>query len=406
VAERPKRFVIVGNGVAGTTCAETLRKNDPDCEITLIGDERWPLYNRVALPPYIKGKATRQKVFLRTVEQHAQRGINLMLETRVTAINHEEQTVALNTGKELPYDALLVATGGRPNHLRVPGAEGASNVFNFQYFDDAEAILDAIHTSKRAAVTGGSYIAYELAEGFREQGLETYWLHRGPHFLRRVLDPEGGALVDDIAREHGVTMIYGSVIDECIRDNGKVKAIVESKGQTIDVDMVGAGLGVKLNLELFKGLPNVEIKTGIVTNEYMEIGVPNIYAAGDIAEFYDVTIERLNILGTWGNSIGHGKTAAMNMLGKRTVYEDIPMYSSTLFDSYIRVIGITPETGDGLDSFEHLNAQAKSYQRLFFLDGRLVGACLIGDMRFRRRIFEAIKSKEQIEPENRRQLLA
>jgi 3-phenylpropionate/trans-cinnamate dioxygenase ferredoxin reductase subunit len=223
VAERPKRFVIVGNGVAGTTCAETLRKNDPDCEITLIGDERWPLYNRVALPPYIKGKATRQKVFLRTVEQHAQRGITLMLETRVTAINHEEQTVALNTGQELPYDALLVATGGRPNHLRVPGAEGASNVFNFQYFDDAEAILDAIHGSKRAAVTGGSYIAYELAEGFREQGLETYWLHRGPHFLRRVLDPEGGALVDDIAREHGVTMIYGSVIDECIRDNGKVR---------------------------------------------------------------------------------------------------------------------------------------------------------------------------------------
>ena len=102
MAERAKRFVIVGNGVAGTTCAETLRKNDPDCEITLIGDERWPLYNRVALPPYIKGKATRQKVFLRTVEQHVQRGITLLLETRVTKINHEGRTVLLNTGQELP----------------------------------------------------------------------------------------------------------------------------------------------------------------------------------------------------------------------------------------------------------------------------------------------------------------
>src|SRR6476661_6039021 len=205
VAERAKRFVIVGNGVAGTTCAETLRKNDPDCEITLIGDERWPLYNRVALPPYIKGKATRQKVFLRTVEQHVQRGINLVLETRVTKVDHVGQTVTLQDGRELPYDALLIATGGRPNHLKVPGAEGAGNLFNFQYFDDAEAILDSIHHSKRAAVTGGSYIAYELAEGFREQGLDVTWLHRGPHFLRRVLDPEGGALVDDIAHEHGVT---------------------------------------------------------------------------------------------------------------------------------------------------------------------------------------------------------
>jgi len=406
VAERPKRFVIVGNGVAGTTCAETLRKNDPNCEITLIGDERWPLYNRVALPPYIKGKATRQKVFLRTLEQHVQRGITLMLETRVTRINHEEQTVALSMGKELPYDALLVATGGRPNHLRTPGAEGASNVFNFQYFDDAEAILDAIHGSKRAAVTGGSYIAYELAEGFREQGLEVFWLHRGPHFLRRVLDPEGGALVDDIAHEHGVTMLYGSTIEECIRDNGKVKTIVESKGQRIDVDMVGAGLGVKLNVELFKELPGIEIRDGIVTNEYMEIGVPNIYAAGDIAEFYDVTIGRHNILGTWGNSIGHGRTVANNMLGNRTAYEDIPMYSSTLFDSYIRVIGMTPDSGGDLESFEHLNAQAKSYQRIFFLDGRCVGACLIGDMRFRQRIFAAIKSKEQIPADERRKLLA
>jgi NAD(P)H-nitrite reductase large subunit len=406
VAERAKRFVIVGNGVAGTTCAETLRKNDPNCEITLLGDERWPLYNRVALPPYIKGKVTRQKVFLRTVEQHAQRGITLLLETRVTKVNHEEQTVLLDTGQELPYDALLIATGGRPNHLQVPGADGASNLFNFQYFDDAEAILDAIHGSKRAAVTGGSYIAYELAEGFREQGLEVFWLHRGPHFLRRVLDPEGGALVDDIAREHGVTMLYGSTITECMRDNGKVNAIVESNGKRIDVDMVGAGLGVKLNVELFKDLPGVEIRDGVVTNEYLETGVPNVYAAGDIAEFFDKTIDRHNILGTWGNSIGHGRTVALNMLGQRTAYEDIPMYSSTLFDSYIRVIGLTPETGNDIESFEHLNAQAKSYQRLFFLDGRCVGACLIGDMRFRQRIFAAIKSREQIPPEERRKLLA
>lgn len=405
MAERAKRFVIVGNGVAGTTCAETLRKNDANCEIILLGDERWPLYNRVALPPYIKGKTARQKVFLRTIEQHAQRGIDLRLETRVTEINYEEQTVLLSDGTELPYDALLVATGGRPNPLRVPGAEGAQNVFNFQYFDDAEAILDAMSRSKTAVVTGGSYIAYELAEGFREAGLEVYWLHRGPYFLRRALDPEGGALVDDIAKDHGVHMVYGSTINECERDNGLVKAVVDSNGTRFDADMVGAGLGVKLNVELFKGLP-AEIRSGVVTNEFMETGVPNVYAAGDMAEFYDVTIDRHNLLGTWGNSIGHGRAAAMNMLGTRTTYQDIPMYSSTLFDSYIRVIGLTPDSGADLESFEHLNAQERSYQRMFFLEGRCVGAVLIGDMRFRQRIFAAIKSREIIAPDDRRKLLA
>jgi NAD(P)H-nitrite reductase large subunit len=185
-----------------------------------------------------------------------------------------------------------------------------------------------------------------------------------------------------------------------------VKAIVESNGQRIDVDMVGAGLGVRLNVELFKDLPGVETRDGVVTNEYLETGVPNVYAGGDVAEFFDTTIGRYNLLGTWGNSIGHGRTAAVNMLGQRTAYEDIPMYSSTLFDSYIRVIGLTPETGNDLESFEHMNAQDRSYQRLFFLDGRCVGACLIGDMRFRQRIFAAIKSREQIPVEDRRKLLA
>ena len=93
------------------------------------------------------------------------------------------------------------------------------------------------------------------------------------------------------------------------------------------------------------------------------------------------------------------------MLGQKTVYNDIPMYSSTLFDSYIRVIGLTPENYPDLESFEHLDVRSRAYQRLFFLDNRLVGACLIGDMRFRQKVFACIKSREPIPPENRAQLV-
>jgi NAD(P)H-nitrite reductase large subunit len=404
VAEQPRRFVIVGNGVAGTTCAETLRKNDPGCEITLLGDERWPLYNRVALPPFLKERTPRQKVFLRTVEQHAKLGITLLLETRATAVDVEERVVRLGDGRELPYDAVLVATGGRPNPLTGPGAEGASGIFNFQYFDDAEAILDAIHRSKRAAVVGGSYIAYELAEAFRHQGLETYWLIRGPRFLRRILDEQGGELVTEIAEHHGVHLLYNETVGEVVRDNGAIKGVVTGSGESIEVDMLGAGLGMTMNLELLEGTP-VETKEGILTNEYLETNVPGVFAAGDIAEFFDVTIDRHNMMGTWGNSIGHGKTAALNMLGRETTYNDIPMYSSTLFDSYIRVIGLTPENYSDLESFERLDREHRSYQRLFFLENRLVGACLIGNMRFRTKIFACIKSREEIPVEHRHRLL-
>jgi NAD(P)H-nitrite reductase large subunit len=118
-----------------------------------------------------------------------------------------------------------------------------------------------------------------------------------------------------------------------------------------------------------------------------------------------VTIDRHNMMGTWGNSIGHGKTAALNMLGRETTYNDIPMYSSTLFDSYIRVIGLTPENYSDLESFERLDREHRSYQRLFFLENRLVGACLIGNMRFRTKIFACIKSREEIPVEHRHRLL-
>ena len=402
--DKPKRYVIVGNGAAGTTAAETLRKNDSSCCIALIGDEPYPLYNRVALPPYIKGRTPRQKVFLRTIEQHRERRIDLRLETKVQAIDTDERTVVLDGGYELPYDALLIATGGRPLPLRAEGADGVGAIYNFQYFDDAQGLVDQMREATSAAAVGGSYIAYELAEAFRHNGLETTWLIRGPYFLRRVLDPDGGALVDDIARHHGVNMVYGEEVSQVERSNGTIGAVVTNKGRRVPVDMLGAGLGMKMNLELLQGTA-IDTHEGVLTDECLETNVPGVYAAGDVAEFFDVTIGRHNMMGTWGNSVGHGRVAAMNMAGQRTAYEDIPMYSSGLFDSFIRVIGLTPESFPDLEDFARLDAKNRSYQRLFFLDDRLVGAVLIGEMRFRTKIFACLRAREKITVEDRARLL-
>lgn len=126
-----KCYVIIGNGVAGTTAAETLRKLDPQCSIYLLTNEQYPLYNRVSLPRFLQGALSEQKVMLRDVVWHEQRGIHLLSETLITAVNTDERVIVTETGHHLPYDALLVASGGWANPLRVPGAKEVKHLYNF-----------------------------------------------------------------------------------------------------------------------------------------------------------------------------------------------------------------------------------------------------------------------------------
>src|SRR5574340_1257967 len=135
-AEVGKKYVIIGNGIAGTTCAQELRKNDPACDIWLITNEPHPLYNRVSLPRYLQGLLPEQKVFIRDFAWHEEQRITLLTETLVTRGDTDERVVYLDHGGPLRYEALLVATGGWANKLEAPGAEGVANIFNFVTMDD------------------------------------------------------------------------------------------------------------------------------------------------------------------------------------------------------------------------------------------------------------------------------
>src|SRR5437868_8383602 len=217
------RYLMIGNGASGTYAAETIRKTDTEGEITLVTNEPYPLYNRVALPPFLRDEARREKVFLRTPEQHEQKGIKLLVETPITQLNTHERVATAANGETFAYDRLLIATGGRPNPLPAPGASpDVKGIYNFQYWDDAAAIRERINTARTAVVVGGSYIAYELAEAYRDHGLQVTWLIRGPRFLRRVLDEDGGALVDDIARSAGVDIHYGGEVGGVHSKDGQV----------------------------------------------------------------------------------------------------------------------------------------------------------------------------------------
>ncbi|MBM2810217.1 MAG: NAD(P)/FAD-dependent oxidoreductase [Chloroflexi bacterium] len=394
-----RRYIVLGNGIAGTTAADTLRKNDPDCEIALFTDEPYPLYNRVALPPALKLKTPESKLFMKTMQFHEDRKICFYPSTKIELVDLDRHIAVTSSGTEHGFDSLLVATGGRPNPLIVPGGD-ADGVCYFQSLDDTRDLLARIARGTSAVSIGGSYISYELAEAFRDRGLNVTWLIRGPHFLHRVLDEAGGQLVDAVARKCGVEMIYEDTADRVEASDGQVAAVVTKGNRRIEADLIGCGLGLTLNYD-YLPKDRVRIEYGVVTNEFLETNVENIYAAGDIAEFYDVDLDAHYTMGTWASATLHGRTAAVNMAGGRQAVLDVRSYTTTLFDSRMTVIGATPDIRPEIESISHAEFTGGSpakwaYRRLFFYGKALVGAVLIGDMHAKVDLVNVIRSKRQV----------
>jgi NAD(P)H-nitrite reductase large subunit len=401
-----RRYVIIGNGFAGTTCAEGLRKLDAAASITMFADEPYPLYNRIALPPLLRKQVTEAKVIIRDVAWHEKHAIDLRLSTRVEKIDVEGKSV-LAGGREWPYDALLVATGGRPNASDFPGAAGAHNIFNFQYMNDTKAISESLETAKTAVSVGGSFIAYELAEAFVSRGVQTHWLIRGPRFLRRMLDEISGELLDEAARNDGCIIHYNDEVKEFVRSNGVVTKVITTQGAELAADCVGIGLGLTINTELVQGTP-IEVGTGIKCDDRLETAVKGIFAAGDAAEFYDPTADMHYRMGTWNNAGAHGKVAAANMAGGDVRYHDVPEYSSKIFsEQTITQFGLSPEYRNDLTMVRSIEPEKKWYRALWFRDDHLVGGLLIGkgNRAGKRRYLDAIKGKTPFAESEREALL-
>jgi NAD(P)H-nitrite reductase large subunit len=392
-----RRYVIVGNGFAGTTAAEQLRKHDPACEITIFGDEPYTLYNRISLPPMLRKQIPEEKVMIRNLAWHDEHRIALHLRTHAERIIPEERVVMAD-GRSYPYDALLIATGGRPNPTGKPGSEGAANLFAFQYLDDTRAISEQIDRSHAGVAIGGSFIAYELAEAFASRGLETHWLMRGPRGLHRIIDEEAGELLHEAARADGVHMHYGEEVAEFVRSNGAITKVRTSSGAEIAAECYAYGFGLTMNTELCDGSGIGTSKNGILCDDHLETTVKDIYAAGDVADFYDPTLEIRYRMGTWNNAGAHGKVVALNMMGGSEKYHDVPEYSSLLFKGQtITQFGLGTDLRSDLEIARKVDREKKWYRALFFWEDRLVGGLMLGkgNRAGKRKYVEAIKSKQR-----------
>jgi NAD(P)H-nitrite reductase large subunit len=362
----------------------------------MIAAERHPLYNRVALPRFLRGQVRREKVFMRTADDYARQNLEIHFETWATEIEVNEKVVRTNRGQSFPYDALLIATGGRPKPPPWPGSDEVSQCLGFQTIDDTDAIIEKADAAGRVLVMGGSFIGYELAEGvsYRKTAKVT-WIMRGPWFLRYVLDEEGGRLCRQMGEAQGVEFITSDEVQKFSRSNGHyVAETVE--GHKVDFDLLTYGVGLDYYTEPVRATP-IELNKGIVTDAKLRTAAPDVYAAGDVAVFYDLMVERHNQMGTWDNAEAHGKVVARNMAGADEDFFDVPTYTTTMFGSTLAVAGVTPDVQPDLQSVRTYSFEEKFYRKLFFKDDRLVGAIMIGPPKGRKKLIEIMRSRRRIE---------
>jgi NAD(P)H-nitrite reductase large subunit len=159
--------------------------------------------------------------------------------------------------------------------------------------------------------------------------------------------------------------------------------------------MVGVGLGLTMNIDVFEDT-GLETNVGVLTDEFLATNIPDVWAAGDVAEFYDVVSQRHHRMGTWDNSLNHGRHVAKNMLGAKEPYVEVPTYASGMFNSNISVMGVTTEEEPEAEALVEVDYEGRNYKRLFFLGDRLVGAILVGKMKGRKKVLELIHQRTPI----------
>ncbi len=329
----PESVVIVGAGAAGNACAEMLRRQGYAGPVTMFDAEESAPVDRPNLSKdYLAGTAPEAWVTLRDGAFFAAQGIELVVGTRVVALDTEAREVRLADGSTRRYGALLLATGADPVRLRVPGADG-DHVFNLRSLADSRAIIARAATARRAVVVGASFIGLEVAASLRTRGLEVTVVAPEARPLERVLGPELGDFLRALHEEHGVVFRLGHTLARI-----EAEAVVLDDGARLPADLVVVGVGVRPALELAERA-GLALDRGVIVNERLETSAPGVFAAGDIARWPDEHAEGGLRIEHWVVAQRQGQLVARNMLGAGERFHAAPFFWSQHHDVVIAYVG-------------------------------------------------------------------
>jgi len=367
-----RQYVIIGNGIAGVTAAATLAEGDPNAQITIYTDEKYPYYRRPWLPDFLAGRYQREELYPYPESWYSKRRIRVHLDTPVSQIVPSERAIVLASGEKVPYDALMLSCGG---YSFVPPIANATlkGCFTLRTLDDAQTIHDYAQNKMAAVVIGGGLLGLESARGLSALGLNVTVIEVFPRLLPRQLDAEGAVILTQLIEQMGISVITGATV-EAIVGTESAAGVQLKEGKTIPCDMVLFSAGIRPKLQLAKDA-GLTVNRGVLANEYMQTSDPNIYVAGDVAEF------RERIYGIIPAAIEQARVAAANMIRPQseTYAGTTPINTLKVMGIDLTSIGIVNPEEPGYTSYRRSDPAKGLYKKLVFKDGALVGTILLGD---------------------------
>jgi NAD(P)H-nitrite reductase large subunit len=370
------RFVVIGGGPAGVVAAETLRREAPDGEVTLICGEPGPPYARMAIPYAMAGKIDETGTWLRKEWGHYESLGIKVVHGRVSGVETGARRVRLTSGAELGYDSLLIATGSSPARPRVPGLD-LPGVQSCWTLDDLRRLDPLLLPGKRVLLLGAGFVSCIILQSLVQRGTKvTVSCGSSGRMVRSMMDETAGGMIMRWCRDKGVTVLTAGRPTAIEQRDGGLLVTLDS-GTTAGADVIIVGTGVHTNTQFLDG-SGIEVEEGILVDPYMRTSVEGVWAAGDVAQGVNLCTGKREVHAIQPTAVEHGRIAALNMAGTATEFP------GSLSMNTLETLGlISCSFGlwmgkDGGERVRMVDEEHFRYLRLEFFDGALVGANTVG----------------------------
>lgn len=378
------RYVMIGNSAAAVGAVEAIRQSDPHNPITIISDEPHHTYSR-PLISYLLGEVVDEsRMQYRPDDFYVKYNVETMLGVEVSRVNTRDKTVTLSGSGTISYDKLLIATGGKPFVPPLPGSN-LEGVFTFTTWQDAREIDRYIRNQRveSALVVGGGLIGLKTTEALIERDLSITLVELADRILSATFDRTASKLSERILQRAKVDVRTGTTVEEIIGRGARVDHAVLRDGERINCDLVVFAIGVRPNTGLIPEDAGIEVNRGICVDEHMQTTTPDVYAAGDCVEAYDMLIDACRPIAIWPNAYKQGFIAGSNMAGVVKTYDgSFPMNSIEVCGVPTISVGITdpPKDEDSYEIIDKYDRDAQIYKKLILHHNHLVGAIFVGDI--------------------------